>query len=59
MVELAVRFRFPRARLSSTFPRPPSCPGLIDCHTHLGGRADRFDEIYKFKDTPIIARSPR
>lgn len=27
-------------------------PGLIDCHTHLGGRADRFDEIYKFKDTP-------
>jgi imidazolonepropionase-like amidohydrolase len=27
-------------------------PGLIDCHTHLGGRADRFDDIYKFKDTP-------
>jgi len=27
-------------------------PGLIDCHTHLGGRPDRFDEIYKFKDTP-------
>jgi imidazolonepropionase-like amidohydrolase len=27
-------------------------PGLIDCHTHLGGRADRFDEVYKFKDTP-------
>ncbi len=27
-------------------------PGLIDCHTHLGGRADRFDEIYKFKNTP-------
>ncbi|MBI2827588.1 MAG: amidohydrolase family protein [Planctomycetia bacterium] len=27
-------------------------PGLIDCHTHLGGRADRYDEIYKFKDTP-------
>jgi imidazolonepropionase-like amidohydrolase len=27
-------------------------PGLIDCHTHLGGRADRFDEINKFKDTP-------
>ena len=27
-------------------------PGLIDCHTHLGSRADRYDEIYKFKDTP-------
>ncbi|MBX6313448.1 MAG: amidohydrolase family protein [Isosphaeraceae bacterium] len=27
-------------------------PGLIDCHTHLGKRADRFDPIYKFKDTP-------
>lgn len=27
-------------------------PGLIDCHTHLGSRADRYDEIYKFKGTP-------
>jgi imidazolonepropionase-like amidohydrolase len=27
-------------------------PGLIDAHTHLGMRADRYDEIYKFKDTP-------
>lgn len=27
-------------------------PGLIDCHTHLGGRADRYDEINKFKNTP-------
>jgi imidazolonepropionase-like amidohydrolase len=27
-------------------------PGLIDCHTHLAGRADRYDEIYKFKDSP-------
>src|SRR5215469_6472628 len=24
-------------------------PGLIDCHTHLGARADRYDEIYNFK----------
>jgi imidazolonepropionase-like amidohydrolase len=23
-------------------------PGLIDCHTHLGARADRYDEIYNF-----------
>src|SRR5262245_39580165 len=28
-------------------------PGMIDCHTHLGSRADRYDEIYKFKDTPF------
>lgn len=28
-------------------------PGLIDCHTHLGARADRYDEIYYFKDTPF------
>ncbi|HEY6351807.1 MAG TPA: amidohydrolase family protein [Candidatus Angelobacter sp.] len=28
-------------------------PGLIDCHTHLGSRADRYDEIYNFKDTPF------
>lgn len=27
-------------------------PGLIDCHTHLGSRGDRFDEINKFKRTP-------
>src|SRR4029077_20264338 len=28
-------------------------PGLIDCHTQLGSRADRYDEIAKFKDTPF------
>jgi imidazolonepropionase-like amidohydrolase len=28
-------------------------PGLIDCHTHLSARADRYNEIYKFKDTPL------
>src|SRR5256885_10173353 len=28
-------------------------PGLIDCHTHLGARADRYDEIYHFKNTPF------
>jgi len=30
-------------------------PGLIDCHTHLAVRADRYDEIYSFKDTPFQA----
>lgn len=28
-------------------------PGLIDCHTHMGARADRYDPIYHFKDTPF------
>src|SRR6266481_6894677 len=28
-------------------------PGLIDCHTHLGSRADRYDEIHYFKNTPF------
>jgi len=28
-------------------------PGLIDCHTHLDSRADRYNEVYKFKDTPF------
>jgi imidazolonepropionase-like amidohydrolase len=28
-------------------------PGLIDCHTHLGGRADRYNPINAFKDTPF------
>jgi imidazolonepropionase-like amidohydrolase len=28
-------------------------PGLIDCHTHLGARADRYNEIYNFKDSPL------
>src|SRR4029077_20985997 len=27
-------------------------PGLIDCHTHLQSKADRFDPIYTFKNTP-------
>jgi imidazolonepropionase-like amidohydrolase len=28
-------------------------PGLIDCHVHLCCRADRYNEIYAFKDTPF------
>src|SRR4051812_9389377 len=24
-------------------------PGLIDCHTHLGSRADRYNPIYDFR----------
>ncbi len=28
-------------------------PGLIDCHTHLGNRADKYNEIDSFHDTPF------
>ncbi len=28
-------------------------PGLIDCHTHLSARADRYNPIYDFRDTPF------
>jgi imidazolonepropionase-like amidohydrolase len=28
-------------------------PGLIDCHVHLGGRPDKYDEVDKFKLTPL------
>jgi imidazolonepropionase-like amidohydrolase len=28
-------------------------PGLIDCHTHLGARADRYYPINAFKTTPF------
>ena len=30
-------------------------PGLTDCHTHVAARADRYEEIYIFKDTPLTA----
>ncbi len=30
-------------------------PGLIDCHTHLGARADRYDPINSFLQTPFTS----
>jgi imidazolonepropionase-like amidohydrolase len=30
-------------------------PGLIDCHTHLSSRADSYDDIRSFTDTPYDA----
>lgn len=30
-------------------------PGLIDCHTHITARADRYDPINYFKHTPFDA----
>src|SRR5437868_8010197 len=30
-------------------------PGLIDCHTHLGSRADRYNPIYDFRESPFFS----
>jgi imidazolonepropionase-like amidohydrolase len=30
-------------------------PGLLDCHTHIGGRADRYDPIYTFRESPFAS----
>ena len=29
-------------------------PGLIDCHTHLEGRADHYDPIWEVRETPFM-----
>lgn len=29
-------------------------PGLIDCHTHLEARADKYDPINQVKETPFV-----
>src|SRR5271170_5436809 len=28
-------------------------PGLIDCHTHMGSRADKYNPINSFRETPF------
>jgi imidazolonepropionase-like amidohydrolase len=29
-------------------------PGLIDCHTHISARADKYDPIYAFRESPFF-----
>jgi imidazolonepropionase-like amidohydrolase len=33
--------------------RETALPGLIDCHTHLQSRGDRYNPIYEFRDSPF------